>query len=114
MFLGNWMPSMTADVKPYLDDKSVEIDRARISKVRAMASWCRPMWPMAASRASRTSAPNKDKFDGKIYGIEAGNDGNRIMLDMISKPDNGLEGFELVEILGSGHADPGREVDEGQ
>ena len=25
----------------------------------------------------------KDKFDGKIYGIEAGNDGNRIILDMI-------------------------------
>ena len=39
----------------------------------------------------------KDKFDGKIYGIEAGNDGNRIILDMISKPENNLEGFELVE-----------------
>ena len=24
VFLGNWMPSMTADVKPYTDDKSVE------------------------------------------------------------------------------------------
>src|SRR5438128_8673996 len=24
VFLGNWMPSMTNDVKPYLDDKSVE------------------------------------------------------------------------------------------
>ncbi len=24
VFLGNWMPSMTADVKPYFDDKSVE------------------------------------------------------------------------------------------
>ena len=24
VFLGNWMPSMTADVKPYIDDKSVE------------------------------------------------------------------------------------------
>ena len=23
-FLGNWMPSMTADIQPYLDDKSVE------------------------------------------------------------------------------------------
>ena len=39
----------------------------------------------------------KDKFDGKIYGIEAGNDGNRIILDMISKPENNLDGFELVE-----------------
>ena len=24
VFLGNWMPSMTADIQPYLDDKSVE------------------------------------------------------------------------------------------
>ena len=39
----------------------------------------------------------KDKFSGKIYGIEAGNDGNRIILDMIAKPENNLEGFELVE-----------------
>jgi glycine betaine/proline transport system substrate-binding protein len=39
----------------------------------------------------------KDKFDGKLYGIEAGNDGNRIILDMITKPENNLAGFELVE-----------------
>ncbi|MEZ0282263.1 glycine betaine ABC transporter substrate-binding protein, partial [Methyloceanibacter sp.] len=24
VFLGNWMPSMTADIAPYLEDKSVE------------------------------------------------------------------------------------------
>ena len=24
VFLGNWMPSMTGDVKPFLDDKSVQ------------------------------------------------------------------------------------------
>ena len=56
----------------------------------------------------------KDKFDGKIYGIEAGNDGNRIILDMIKNPKDNLEGFELVEVLGSRHADAGRAVDEEQ
>ena len=39
----------------------------------------------------------KDKFNGKFYGIEAGNDGNRIIGEMIAKPENKLEGFELVE-----------------
>ena len=39
----------------------------------------------------------KDKFNGKIYGIEAGNDGNRIILDMIKNPEDNLDGFELVE-----------------
>jgi phosphoribosylamine--glycine ligase len=40
---------------------------------------------------------HKDKFGGKIYGIEAGNDGNRIIGEMIAKKENKLEGFELVE-----------------
>ena len=40
---------------------------------------------------------NKDKFDGKIYGIEAGNDGNRIIQTMIDDAKNNLAGFELVE-----------------
>ena len=97
VFLGNWMPSMTADIKPYTDDKLGRDDLPRTSKAPAMASSCRNMSPTAASRRSTDIGKFKDKFDGKIYGIEAGNDGNRIILDMISKPENNLEGFELVE-----------------
>ncbi|MGI9356380.1 MAG: glycine betaine ABC transporter substrate-binding protein, partial [Rhizobiaceae bacterium] len=39
----------------------------------------------------------KDQLDGKIYGIEPGNDGNRLILDMIEKDTFGLKGFEVVE-----------------
>jgi glycine betaine/proline transport system substrate-binding protein len=39
----------------------------------------------------------KDKLDGKIYGIEPGNDGNRLIRDMIEQGKFGLDGFELVE-----------------
>src|SRR5690606_37113546 len=39
----------------------------------------------------------KDRLDGKIYGIEAGNDGNRLILDMISANQIDLGDFELVE-----------------
>jgi len=39
----------------------------------------------------------KDKLKGKIYGIEPGNDGNRLILDMISKNAFDLKGFEVVE-----------------
>jgi glycine betaine/proline transport system substrate-binding protein len=39
----------------------------------------------------------KDKLDGKIYGIEPGNDGNRHIQDMLKDPKFGLDGFELVE-----------------
>ena len=30
VFLGNWMPTMEADRKPYLDDKSVEVVGANL------------------------------------------------------------------------------------
>jgi glycine betaine/proline transport system substrate-binding protein len=42
-------------------------------------------------------AANRDALGGKIYGIEPGNDGNRLILDMIEKDAFGLKGFELVE-----------------
>jgi glycine betaine/proline transport system substrate-binding protein len=42
-------------------------------------------------------AKNADKFKKKIYGIEPGNDGNRLILDMIKKKSFDLGGFKLVE-----------------
>ena len=39
----------------------------------------------------------REQLDGQIYGIEPGNDGNRLILQMIEENAFGLEGFELVE-----------------
>jgi glycine betaine/proline transport system substrate-binding protein len=39
----------------------------------------------------------EDELNGEIYGIEPGNDGNRLILEMIEKDAFGLSGFELVE-----------------
>ena len=96
VFLGNWMPSMTNDVKPYTDDKSVET----ISQNLEGAGYgiVVPQYVADAGVKTLTDLGKfKDKFDSKIYGIEAGNDGNRIILDMIKNPKDNLEGFELVE-----------------
>lgn len=96
VFLGNWMPSMTGDVKPYLDDKSVE----SISENLEGAGYglVVPTYVADAGVKSLTDIGKfADKFDHKIYGIEPGNDGNRIVLGMIDDKKNGLDGFELVE-----------------
>ena len=96
VFLGNWMPSMTSDIKEYTAEGSVET----ISKNLAGAGYGIVVPAYVAEGGVKTLTDLgkfKDKFDGKIYGIEAGNDGNRIILDMIAKPENKLEGFELVE-----------------
>ena len=42
-------------------------------------------------------AAHKAELDGKIYGIEPGNDGNRLIIDMTDKDTFGLKGFEVVE-----------------
>lgn len=96
VFLGNWMPSMTADIKDYAAEGSVET----VARNLEGAGYGIVVPKYAADGGVKTLTDIgkfKDKFNGKIYGIEAGNDGNRIILDMISKPENNLEGFELVE-----------------
>ena len=96
VFLGNWMPTMEADIKPYLDDKSVESIKMNLEGAKYTLAV--PKYTFDAGLKSfEDIAKFKDKLDNKIYGIEAGNDGNRLILDMISSGKFGLDGFELVE-----------------
>ena len=96
VFLGNWMPSMTADVKEYMADKSVETIGVNLDG--AGYGLVVPQYVADAGVKSLADlGANKDKFNGKIYGIEAGNDGNRIISEMIAKPENKLDGYEIVE-----------------
>ncbi|WP_269930675.1 choline ABC transporter substrate-binding protein [Aminobacter sp. HY435] len=96
VFLGNWMPSMTNDIKDYTADGSVETIGENLSG--AGYGIVVPTYVAEAGVKTLTDLGKfKDKFGGKIYGIEAGNDGNRIILDMIKNPADNLEGFELVE-----------------
>lgn len=96
VFLGNWMPSMTADIKDYAAEGSVETVSENLSG--AGYGIVVPSYVADAGVKTLTDLGKfKDKFGGKIYGIEAGNDGNRIILDMIKNPADNLEGFELVE-----------------
>ncbi|NGN41385.1 choline ABC transporter substrate-binding protein [Mesorhizobium sp. CGMCC 1.15528] len=96
VFLGNWMPSMTSDIKEYTADGSVETVSENLTG--AGYGIVVPSYVAEAGVKTLTDLGKfKDKFDGKIYGIEAGNDGNRIILDMIKNPADNLEGFELVE-----------------
>ena len=96
VFLGNWMPTMEADIKPYLEDKSVETIKMNLDGAKYTLAVPKHTYE-AGLKSFEDIAKFKDKLDNKIYGIEAGNDGNRLILDMISANKFGLEGFELVE-----------------
>jgi glycine betaine/proline transport system substrate-binding protein len=96
VFLGNWMPTMEADLAPYRDEGSVETIRANLEGAKYTLAV--PQYTYDAGLKSfQDIAKFKDDLDGKIYGIEPGNDGNRLILDMISGGTFDLSGFELVE-----------------
>ncbi len=97
VFLGNWMPTMEGDLAAYRDDGSVEVlEPANL--VGAKYTLAVPAYTAEAGLKDFADiATFKDSLDGKIYGIEPGNDGNRLILDMIDADAFGLGDFELVE-----------------
>ena len=96
VFLGNWMPSMAADIKPYADNGSVETVRANLEGAKYTLAVPQYVYD-AGVKSFADIAKNADKFDGKIYGIEPGNDGNRLIQGMIDKNTFDLGKFKLVE-----------------
>ena len=96
VFFGNWMPSQTADIKAYLDDKSIE--QLNVNMEGAGYGIVVPQYVADAGVKSLADlAANKDKFAGKMFGIESGNDGNRIMQGFIDDAKNNLGGWTVVE-----------------
>ncbi|MGH6945726.1 MAG: choline ABC transporter substrate-binding protein [Kiloniellales bacterium] len=96
VFLGNWMPTMEADLAPYRADGSVEV--LGVNLEGAKYTLAVPNYVAEGGLKDFADiAKFGDKLDGKIYGIEPGNDGNRLILDMIEKDTFGLKDFELVE-----------------
>lgn len=96
VFLGNWMPSQRADRQPYLDDGSVEIVGPNMSEARytlAVPSYLYEQGLHDFADIARFGAA----LGYKIHGIEPGNDGNRLILDLIKENRHGLGGFRLVE-----------------
>jgi glycine betaine/proline transport system substrate-binding protein len=96
VFLGNWMPTMEADIAPYRDAGTVDTVRTNLTGAK---------YTLATNKAGADLgidsfddiAAQAEALEGEIYGIEPGNDGNRLILDMIEGGQFGLGEFELVE-----------------
>ena len=83
VFLGNWMPTMEADLAPHRDDGSVEVLRANLEGAKYTLAVNKSLAD-AGLKDFADIAKFGDQLDWTIYGIEAGNDGNRLILDMIA------------------------------
>lgn len=96
VFLGNWMPTMEADLKPYVEKGTIEVTGVNLEGAKYTLAV--PKYTFDAGLKSFGDiAKFKSELDGKIYGIEPGNDGNRLILGMINDGKFDLSGFELVE-----------------
>jgi len=96
VFLGNWMPTQENDVRPFLDDKSVESFGPNLEGAKYTLA-TNAKGAEIGIKDFKDITAHKDELDGKIYGIEPGNDGNRLIIDMVDKDTFGLKGFEVVE-----------------
>ncbi len=96
VFLGNWMPTMEADIAPYKEAGTVDTLRTNLEGAK---------YTLAVNQAAADLgignfadiAIHAEALDGKIYGIEPGNDGNRLIQSMIDGDAFGLGEFEVVE-----------------
>ena len=96
IFLGNWMPTMEADIAPYREAGTVDTVRANLTGAKYTLA------TNAAGAALGVTdfadiADHAEALDETIYGIEPGNDGNRLIMDMIEADAFGLSGFDVKE-----------------
>jgi glycine betaine/proline transport system substrate-binding protein len=96
VFLGNWMPTMEADIAPYREAGTVEVVQANLEGAKYTLATNEAGAALGISDFGNIK-DHKDALDGKIYGIEPGNDGNRLISEMIASDTFGLAGFELIE-----------------
>jgi glycine betaine/proline transport system substrate-binding protein len=98
VFLGNWMPTMESNIAPYLEAKTVDSLRPNLEGAKYTLATNAKGAELGIKDFADIATHAAD-LDNKIYGIEAGNDGNKLILDMIDTDKFGLKtaGVEIVE-----------------
>jgi glycine betaine/proline transport system substrate-binding protein len=96
VFLGNWMPTQEGDIKDYLKDGSVEVIGANLNGAKYTLAV-----PAYTYEQGLHDFADIERFGPQlkysIYGLEPGNDGDRLVLGMIKQNMFGLGNFKLVE-----------------
>jgi glycine betaine/proline transport system substrate-binding protein len=96
VFLGNWMPSMEGDRHGYVAEGSVEVIRHNLTGAKYTLAV--PAYTYDAGlRTFADIERYAPQLNSSIYGIEPGNDGNRLVLTMLRQNLFALGGFKLVE-----------------
>ena len=91
-----WRPTQNSVLDPMLESGKVKLLTTNVKD--ALYDIVVPDYVYDAGVHSIADiAKHADQFDGKIYGIEAGNDGNELVLEAIRNNQYGLGDMRLVE-----------------
>ncbi|PZR00506.1 MAG: glycine/betaine ABC transporter substrate-binding protein [Cereibacter sphaeroides] len=96
VFLGNWMPTMESYIAPFREKGTVTTIGPNLTGAKYTLATNAPGAALGIKDFSDI-AKNSDALEGKVYGIEPGNDGNKIILDLIANDTAGMGKMQLVE-----------------
>lgn len=97
VFLGYWNPSMTPQIEPFIKAGDIKVlDTPNL--VGAKYTLAVPTYLYEKGLKTFADIAKFEKeLDGKIYGIEPGNDGNALIAGMIKDNKFGLKKFKMIE-----------------
>lgn len=96
LFLGAWLPTMKSMAEKYLQEGALVAVTVNLDETIYTLAVPEYAWE-AGVKSHADLVDFADKFDRKIIGIEPGNDGNQIVLDMIENNTYGLKDWKLIE-----------------
>ncbi len=96
VFLGNWMPTMEGDIAAYREAGTVDTVRTNLTGAKYTLATNKAGSELGIDSFDDLVA-HAEALDSRIYAIEPGNDGNRLILDMIEDDAFGLGSFTIVE-----------------
>ncbi len=95
LFVEAWFPTMETNMKA-VEPGSVESITTNLPEATFSVAVNKAACD-AGVKSHEDLDRYKQEFEGKIYGIEPGNDGNQVVIDMIKADTYGLGDWELVE-----------------
>lgn len=101
VFLGNWMPAQKPMVEPKLKEGSIEVLQRNLENAKFTLAVPRYVAD-AGVKSFADLEKYADKFEHKIYGIEAGAPANQNIRKMLDSKAFGLNGWALMESSESG------------
>lgn len=96
VFLGNWMPAQQKFIDKYADSGAIEVLGTNLKGAKFTLAVPQYVYDAGITNFADLIKA-EDKFQQRIYGIEAGAPANQLLQNMIDSGDYGLAKWRLVE-----------------